>query len=859
MARTRSGLARSLRCPQRLAAWRALLATMALALVLAACATSPDGKPTLDANPAPAVAPNDATTGAGSEQSEAPLPTVEAPATVEPAAQVDERQVDEAESAWPVCFELIADERLRTDAYRLYERGEHESFVEQLSARRGAAGADAQAVDLCLAMAHLVDGDLAAGVSLLLPWAELAGPLQHQTLAMLADAYEQAGQWQPASNVYSMLLALDPPAQEQVLWRAARANVQAGDESQALRRLQQIDTALLTAAFRAQVLEELARLARMSNQWELALAALDEIQSFAVQPAYRMMIEVERARTLLSIGDDETALAILRQAMVEYPDQVAGQQALLVLRELAAEGEEDDDDAKPVSLVEPLIEARVLYHSHQNEAAEDAIKAALKTRDADRAEAYALRGLISAARGQPRSALAELDRAITLYSQRGQLEDAVTQRRIAEVWFAKADVVKQNNGDPSKVYTLFASRYGRHPDAPQALQLAARYLAASEQPGRAADLYARIAAEYPDSAMAEEAGLYAGLLYYQNADPERARTVWASELQRLEAGAADESRARILVWTGLALRDTGDLLGAGEAWKQATTLAPDSYWGVRATDLMAGTSLRLGLEAAMPAASPPTAWDAVEDWVSSWALSSEVDLREQVSGGLWMWRVGWQSDAVSRLYALATQERSNAPLLLYMARESEVAGCRYIASVAAEYLIREGQQRQADAAPDDLWRVAYPMAYPELVAEYAERYGIDPLLFTALIRQESRFYARAVSSAGARGLTQVMPATGKWIAESIGPEDYRETLLTRPYLNLRYGAWYLNFGLGLRGRDWPAALVAYNAGPGSLDLLTEGREIVDYDLFVETLAYSETKAYVTGVYRQYRIYERLYR
>lgn len=79
------------------------------------------------------------------------------------------------------------------------------------------------------------------------------------------------------------------------------------------------------------------------------------------------------------------------------------------------------------------------------------------------------------------------------------------------------------------------------------------------------------------------------------------------------------------------------------------------------------------------------------------------------------------------------------------------------------------------------------------MAEYAGHYDLDPLLMLSLIRQESLFDPQARSSAGALGLAQIMPATGEWIASQIGPEDYRESLLLRPYLNLRYSAWFLSF------------------------------------------------------------------
>ena len=136
--------------------------------------------------------------------------------------------------------------------------------------------------------------------------------------------------------------------------------------------------------------------------------------------------------------------------------------------------------------------------------------------------------------------------------------------------------------------------------------------------------------------------------------------------------------------------------------------------------------------------------------------------------------------------------------------------------------------------------------------------GVDPLLFLALIRQESRFHPQAVSRAGALGLAQVMPETGAWIALKTG-EPYEDGLLVRPVVSVRYGMWYLAGALDLYDRNWPAALAAYNAGWTNVGKWTGGQPILDADLFYETIPLAETKAYVRLVYENYRAYQRIYR
>lgn len=94
-----------------------------------------------------------------------------------------------------------------------------------------------------------------------------------------------------------------------------------------------------------------------------------------------------------------------------------------------------------------------------------------------------------------------------------------------------------------------------------------------------------------------------------------------------------------------------------------------------------------------------------------------------------------------------------------------------------------------------------------LASEIAEKYGVDPALFSALIQQESGFNPKAVSPAGAQGLTQLMPKTGR----SLGVTDPFD-----PKQNLEGGAKYLAQMLKEFNGDRKLALAAYNAGPGAV-------------------------------------------
>ena len=102
------------------------------------------------------------------------------------------------------------------------------------------------------------------------------------------------------------------------------------------------------------------------------------------------------------------------------------------------------------------------------------------------------------------------------------------------------------------------------------------------------------------------------------------------------------------------------------------------------------------------------------------------------------------------------------------------------------------------------YQQAVPAAYAAKVAELAARFDLSPALIEALVWQESRWHAGAVSPVGARGLAQLMPGTAQDLG--VNPDD--------PFANLEGGARYLREQLDRFDGDVEKALAAYNAGPG---------------------------------------------
>jgi len=141
----------------------------------------------------------------------------------------------------------------------------------------------------------------------------------------------------------------------------------------------------------------------------------------------------------------------------------------------------------------------------------------------------------------------------------------------------------------------------------------------------------------------------------------------------------------------------------------------------------------------------------------------------------------------------------------------------------------------------------YPLAYERLVQAEAENSQLDPFLILALMRTESLFDPLAESPAGARGLMQIMPATGREIASRLDVPDGDEINLLEPRWSIRMGVTYLDQQLQAYHGQIQFALAAYNAGPGNANRWLERLDGIDPDLFVELIDFRETRQFIRKV------------
>lgn len=157
-----------------------------------------------------------------------------------------------------------------------------------------------------------------------------------------------------------------------------------------------------------------------------------------------------------------------------------------------------------------------------------------------------------------------------------------------------------------------------------------------------------------------------------------------------------------------------------------------------------------------------------------------------------------------------------------------------------------------------LLRSFYPYEYRSFIEYYAVQNDLDPLLIAAIIRVESKFNQMAESSPGARGLMQIMPDTGCWIAQKNNLENFHPDDLYNPEINIQVGCWYIaNLKNSFSG-NMLVVLAAYNAGRGNAQKWLAQKVWDGKEETISQIPFGETRHFLRKIKRDYAIYRILY-
>jgi soluble lytic murein transglycosylase len=221
-------------------------------------------------------------------------------------------------------------------------------------------------------------------------------------------------------------------------------------------------------------------------------------------------------------------------------------------------------------------------------------------------------------------------------------------------------------------------------------------------------------------------------------------------------------------------------------------------------------------------------------------------------------RVGDTLAAVGELDAAGLAKQGAAPDLLWAAARAYArAGAYKLAHDIARSRLTDWLSRWPAAGWADAWRVAFPRPYRELVEKSANGQKIPASLVFAIMREESAFDPEAASQADAFGLMQLIVPTAKVAAKGTNlPHDRRS--LFRPSVNVELGCRTLSRFSRVFSENPLLAVPAYNAGPSRVKQWLSERESLDFDLWVESIPFVETRRYTKRVLASRAAYAFLY-
>ena len=379
-----------------------------------------------------------------------------------------------------------------------------------------------------------------------------------------------------------------------------------------------------------------------------------------------------------------------------------------------------------------------------------------------------------------------------------------------------------------------ADGHRQSPYAEEALDGLALWYVLRDDDAAAAETFGLLVQRFPAGRFAERAAWKAGWWAYRQRND-------VAAIAYFETGARNFPRSDYrppwLYWSGRAKQRLGDTAGASARFVLTATDYHNSYYGRLAL-------AQLGEAAAVPtnvreAAGPRPAPPPTERQI---ALLLALGLHDvALAEAQFARRVFGDSPALQATVALAHHRAGRLrPAINAMKR------------AYPQYLASGGQ-----SLPPDVLRVIFPIDYWQQLEGSARRRGLDPYVVVALAAQESTFDAGIASSAGAIGLMQIMPATGRSVARQLGIKPFSTSRLTDPEVNMAIGTEY--FGDLVAEFGHPAyALAGYNAGGHRVRRWKSERPGLPIDEWIDDIPFPETQNYVKRILGTAEDYRRLY-
>ncbi len=379
-----------------------------------------------------------------------------------------------------------------------------------------------------------------------------------------------------------------------------------------------------------------------------------------------------------------------------------------------------------------------------------------------------------------------------------------------------------------------------------------------KQYGQALKQYNRLVSKYGTADYAQSGAWRMGWIHYLRGHYQKAHDQFKENARHYPAGDYIEYN---LFWQAKSLEKMGKGDGARKTYMDIARNYPYTFSGIRAGERLGNYSIPIPVEKKSPYTVKKIAFKETEkspDFRLNRALIPPEKFHH--SRAVEMIGLGFHENAKWEILHLEKSVRKDLTGVMWLSNLYSQANA-YTQSVRLLHLYKNYKTKNGEKnLSQQFWKHFFPLAHADTIQQISQKHNVDPYFVKGLIRQESLFEAEALSSAGARGLMQIMPETGKRLY-ALDPYEkpFDEELLYDPDLNIQLGIKYLSQLKERFGNNGTHTLISYNAGPHVLKKwLIRFRAIDDPDVFIESIPYPETRRYVKHVLRNHGVYQLLY-
>lgn len=669
-----------------------------------------------------------------------------------------------------------------------------------------------------------------------------------KTYFMIGESYFKVGNFQQAANAYEKYAQSAQSILKDTAFRLqGDSALTGGDYNQAILAYQNAIQANPTS--RSDYLNlQIGKAYEGLENFTTAIQYYTSVYDTSQDDLTKSTANLLAGQALKKLGRDEEASARFLDSVIQFPRAFDSFTALTILVADKVE-------------VNEFQRGLVNYYARSYDAAINAFERYLNSEPEDNdGSVHYFKGLSHFFRGDYGEAIAEYDLLITNFPGNTYW---------AAAWDEKAHVLWVNLNRPSQAVETYLNFVAASPTAAEAAAYLFEAGRVSERAGDlegAAQIWQRMMDEYPSAELSYRGLFLSGISYYRLNRYTEALSIFQ---RALVLGTTPKEKAKAYVWLGKCQQMLEKPDEANSMWEMGSLSDPTSYYSIRANELMENKEpfsvepnydFGYDLDLERPEA---------ERWMrTTFNLPDEVNLQDlselttnpRLNRIQSLWEVGRYMEAVNEADQLRAEYQNdvinsyrlmNFLLELHLYQPAIYLARNIINNAGLDDL-------SSLSAPIFFTHVRFGAYFRDLVVPISNDYGINPLIFYALIRQESMFNPYISSPAGASGLAQIMPATAKENVDLLKwPSDFENSDLVLGKINLTLGAFYLNRMNRYFSGNLQAALAAYNAGPGNSEAWL-GLAGGDPDLLLEVIRFQETQNYLMQITEFLNIYKLVY-